>query len=238
MSDPRPTVGPFTEAIYARLPEVYRDADAAQDEGSSNYPLLRYLSLLADQLTAVVQLLGRLTYSPLDDRDNTDPPWDRYGSGMFGDDTYGDLDTADLVDPFNADAGWLPWLAQLVGVDLTNLDTTEQRAAIASPSDAWAHGTPPAIAKRVVPNLTGGQYVDVQPHHQGDPFTIAVITKADETAASSTWAQVQAIAPTWADLEALGDWSNVEAATIMREANKERPAGYKLEHVYLAPPPA
>ena len=232
MSDPRPTVGPFTDALYARLPEVYRDADEAQDEGRSNYPLLRYLSLLGDQLTQVADLLGRFTYDPLDERTNTDPAWDRYGSGLFGDDTYGDADVADLVDPGLADSAWLPWLAQLLGVNVTGLTIDETRAALANPSDAWAHGTPGAILKPVRELLPPGAYVDTLPHF-GDPFTIGLVTKQDETYGVTTWGDLETLAPTWADLEALGSWNNLEALTIVRAAWAERPAGYRLAHVYL-----
>lgn len=233
MSDPRPAVGPFTDTLYRRLPELYRDADDAQDEGRSNYPLLRYLSLVGDQLTQVAELLGRFTYDPLDDRDNTDPPWQRFGSGLFGDDTYGDNDVADLVDPALADTAWLPWLTQLVGVDVTGMTIPEARAAIADPSSTWAHGTREAIIRRARPLLGDEAYLDVVPHHQGDPFTMALVTKRSETTGATTWAELEVLAPTWADLEALGSWGNTETADVMVEALKERPAGYKLEHVYL-----
>lgn len=242
MSDPRPTVGPFTEALYARLPELYRVADEAQDEGRSNYPLLRYLSLVGDQLTRVADLLARLTYEPLDERDNTDEPWDRYGTGLFGTGTYGDVDIADLVDPHTADDAWLPWLAQLLGIDVTGLTADEQRAALADPSAAWAHGTRDAIISAVRPRLPDGSYVDVIPHHLGDPFTLGLVTKNDETTGVTTWAELEAAAPTWADLEALGSWGNTETASLVRAAQVERPAGYRLAHVYLenldtTPPP-
>lgn len=242
MSDPRPAVGPFTDTLYRRLPELYRDADDAQDEGRSNYPLLRYLSLVGDQLTQVAELLGRFTYDPLDDRDNTDPPWQRFGSGLFGDDTYGDNDVADLVDPALADTAWLPWLAQLVGVDVTGMTIPEARAAIADPSSTWAHGTREAIIRRARPRLGDEAYLDVVPHHQGDPFTMALVTKSDETYGSTTWAELAESAPTWADLEALGSWHNLEAASIIGDVQAERPAGFRIAHVYLedldtTPPP-
>ena len=244
MSDPRPEVGPFTAALYARLAELYRDADEAQDEGRSNYPLLRYLSLIGDQLTPLAQLLARLTYDPLDDRTNTDPAWDRYGSGLFGDDTYGDADSADLVDPALADSAWLPWLAQLLGVNIAGLTIEETRAALANPADAWAHGTPGAILRNVRELLPAGAYADTLAHHLGDPFTIGLVTKQDETYGVTTWADLMTLAPTWVELEALGSWNNLEALTIVRAAQDERPAGFRLAHVYLEdvdttpPPPA
>lgn len=231
MPDPRPTVGEFTELIYGRLPEFYRDADAAQADGPSNYPLLRYLSCLFDQLDTVSTLTTRFEYVPLDERD--DGPWQRFGSGTYGDATYGDQDTSDLTDPYTADAAWLPWLAQLVGVDVANLSVPDQRYAIAHPEDSWAHGTPRAITAAARAKLTGTKYAVVVPNYRADPFTIGLITREDETEGVTTWGELETIAPTWAELMALGDWSNLEAADVVREANKERPAGFKLEHAYL-----
>lgn len=217
MSDPRPQVGPATEAVYGGLPELYRDADAAQDTGPSNYPLLRFLALVLDQATPLAEYVARFTYDTLDERDNTDPAWPRYGTGTLGEGTYGGTDTADLVDPHTADAGWLPWLAQLLGVDATGLTPEETRDRLVDPSTAWAHGTPGAITDRVRPALAGGGYVDVVANYQGDPFTIALVTKADDTGTLTP-----------ADVEAL--------------AEPERPAGFLLPHVYLddfdnTPPP-
>lgn len=241
MSDPRPTVGPATEALYARLPELYREADAAQDTGPNNYPLLRFLSGILDQLTPVIELIARLSYVPLDDRyliaDGNSfgiaPPWQRFGDGLLGDDTYGDSDTADLVDPYTANAGWLPWLAQLLGINLAGLAVDEQRATLANPADAWAHGTPDALKREARRQAGAAAYVDVQAHHGGDPFVIGIITKNDESYGTTTFAELKEIAPTWADLEALGSYGNAETAAIMLAADVERPAGYQLAHAYL-----
>lgn len=201
----RPTVGPVTERLYATLPEVYRDADAAQGAGESGYPLLRYLALLLDQLTALEELRTRLTYVAPDEREDR-KPWRRYGDGSYGEGTYGDTDTADLTDPLTADARWLPWLAQLVGVPIDGLTVEAQRAAINTPQQAWARGTPVTIADEARPTLTGGQYVDVRPNYQGNPFLIALVTKAEETP------------PGYADTVA---------------GLRERPAGYRILNVYL-----
>lgn len=241
MSDPRPTVGAVTESVYAALPEFYRDADAAQDDGPSNYPLLRYLSLVLDQLEPIGELITRLTYIAQDERgDQPDggrmgvpEPWQRFGDDTFGAGTFGDADTSDLVNPSTADAGWLPWLAQLLGVNITGLTVDEARAALADPGSYWAHGTPSAIAREVGRQLPDGAYVDVHPHYGGDPFVIVVITKADETYGTTSWAELEDAAPTWADLEALGSWNAAEAAAVMIVASNERPAGYRLAHAYL-----
>lgn len=231
MSDPRPVVSDFTEDLYERLPEVYRSADAAQDVGESNYPLLRYLSLIGDQLASVIRYLDRFTYDPLDDRTNTDPPWSRYGSGRFGSGTYGDRDTADLVDPDRADASWLPWLCRLLGINPDGLDVEDMRAALREPEEAWAHGSPAAIARAVRRRIPDETYVDLRPRYLGNPFTIALVTESAN--GFSTWAELMELAPTWAELEAMGPWNNLESAPVMIAADVERPAGFQMVHVYL-----
>lgn len=241
MSDPRPTVTDVTEEQYAQLPEVYRDADAAQDTGASNYPLLRYLSILLDQLQPLADLITRITYVPMDERADlpagtpfeVPSPWQRLGTGQLGDDTFGDVDTSDLVDPTTADAGWLPWLAQLLGVDVTGLTVEETRDRLFQPADAWGHGTPAAIIREARRQLDPGDYVDVRPRFRADPFTIAVVTKRSETYGTTTWGELSDAAPTWGDLEALGSWNAAEAASVMLSANAERPAGYRIVHAYL-----
>lgn len=241
MSDPRPTTTEVTDRFYGSLPEVYRDADAAQDDGPSNYPLLRYLSLLLDQLQPIADLITRITYVPMDERADlpstsaleVPSPWQRFGTGEFGDDTFGDADTSDLVDPSTADAGWLAWLAQLLGVNVAGLDLADARALLFQPADSWAHGTPEAIARKARRQLDPDDYVDVRPHFAGEPFTIAVITKTAETYGTTTWGELNDAAPTWGDLEALGSWNAAEAASVMLVASSERPAGYRLVHAYL-----
>ena len=244
MSDPRPTVTEVTDRFYGSLPEVYRDADAAQDTGASNYPLLRYLATLLDQLQPLADLVTRVTYVPMDERGDlpsgnaleVPSPWQRFGTGTLGDDTFGDADTSDLVDPTTADAGWLAWLAQLLGVNIAGLSLADARALLFNPADSWAHGTPAAIAREAREarrQLDPDDYVDVRPHFEGDPFTIVVITKASETYGTTTWGDLEQTAPTWADLEALGSWSAAESAPVMIAASSERPAGYRLVHAYL-----
>lgn len=88
----RPDVSATTERLYGSLPAFYRDADEPLD-----WPLLRYLSLLGDQLGDLEELVDRIDFVRAED------------VGSAG-------DTSDLVDPATADAAWLPWLAQLVGI--------------------------------------------------------------------------------------------------------------------------
>lgn len=259
MTAPPPTVSAATLEAYDRLPEVYRDADATipgpshyEDgtyggdvygnvAGGRLYPLLRYLSLLLDQLAPVDTLIDRLTYVPDDDpRDPVElgtltrvPGPQFYGSGDYGTETYADSDTADLVDPTTAEAGWLPWLAQLLGVPTAGASTEELRAKLAAPEQAWAHGTADAIRATIAPGLTDTRYVDVLPHYTGDPFVLGVVTIREETPSLDTVGALEAALPRLSDLEAAGSLAGMQTPTVRVAGELERPAGYQLVHVYL-----
>lgn len=245
MSDPRPTVTPVTEAGYASLPELYRDADATQDTGPSNYPLLRYLSLLLDQLDTIAVLISRFTYIAQDERGDAvitwrmgvPEPWQRMGHGLFGSDTFGDADTSDLVDPATADASWLVWLAQLLGVTIHPGDTTDEtRTRLAHPEDAWAHGTPDAIIALVRRGLVDPDaYVDVRPHAGGNPFVINIITPSEAGGGvGASWAVLEPFG-TWAGIYAGRGttWADLRGVDIVEVAEAERPAGYRFIHTDL-----
>lgn len=196
----RPAVADRTETAYARLPEAYRDADAVLD-----WPLLRYLSLLLDQLEPLDALVERIDYDVEE----------------------GDA-TSDLVDGATANAGWFPWLAQLLGVDLTGLTIEQQREALADPTQAWAHGSPGALAAAAARGLTGTRSVTITPHHGGAPFVIGIGTKDSETTAPDSWGELKAYAPTWGDLHALGTFAKAAAPLVLSAVERERPAGYRL----------
>lgn len=63
----RPAVTPFTERLYARLPEYLRIADAQESSGGG-YPLLRYLSGASDEAGKIAEMLERIDYLPPGDR--------------------------------------------------------------------------------------------------------------------------------------------------------------------------
>lgn len=215
MPAPRPTTSSTTTRIYERLPELYRRADEEQDGGPAGYPLLRFLSLMADQLGDLETLVDRVAYFPPDE------------GGVPG-------DTSDLTDPATADLGWLVWLGQLVGVDAEALDVSVRRAAVAGASAGWRAGTRKAIASAAASVLTGTRYVAVESHYGGDPWVIEVRTRVSETPDASavipaivaarakpagvelvhtqyeaTWAAIEAENPTWADLEP-DTWTGIE----------------------------
>lgn len=209
----RPLVGDFTERLYATFPAFYRDTDEELD-----WPLLRWLSLIGDQAGDVDVLADRIGYLDVND------------GGAPG-------DTSDLVDPTVADAAWLPWLAQLVGVELLpELTEAERRDSIRIAPTGWRAGTKEGIALAASLALIGTKYVEVLDHYGGDPWAIGVRTRADETADpadvvasidtlrarpagytivtafyAASWATLAVHAPTWADWQALGSWAAVES---------------------------
>jgi hypothetical protein len=248
-----PTVAPLTAELYGALPELYRNADAAQADGPSNYPLLRYLSLIVDQLQPTGDIVDRLRFTPLDEFADVDPgngfgvsAWPRtfrtgtYGAGTFGTasgrpDARADV-SSDLVTAADADAGWFPWLAQLLGVTLTEGSTiAQQRATLADPATTWAHGTPAVIAAAAEEALPEGSVVNVVPHYAGDVFTIGLTSTADPGAPTATWGGLKAAAPTWGDLKAVGSFGAAHGGAVValraiRSAEKERPAGYRYAY--------
>lgn len=209
----RPIVSAFTERLYASLPAFYRDTDEGLD-----WPLLRYWSLIADQAGELDDLTDRIGYLASED------------GGAPG-------DTSDLVDPTTADAAWLPWQAQLVGVDLLpELTEVERRDAIRIAVTGWRAGTKDAIASAAALELTGTKYVEVLDHYEGDPWAIGVRTRADETVDpadvvasietfharpagftivtafyAASWGTLEAHYPTWATWEATGSWAVLQS---------------------------
>lgn len=207
-----PTVHPFTRRLYDELPEFYRDADA--DNGSPDgRPLLRFLSLVGDQLGAVEDLVDRL-----------DPD---VGAG------------SDLLDPYAADAAWLPFLAQLLGVAFLppGLSVDDQRAAIAGAVGGWRAGTRQALTDAARAALTDPSgYVSVRPHSGGDPFAIGVSVDPEYAPAdldlviaaiedaharpagirlvidlyAAAWATLESARDTWAGFDAVAGWARLE----------------------------
>lgn len=208
-----PVVHPTTQRIYDRLPEHYRTADA--DQVDPDYPLLRFLALIGDQLGELEDLVDRVDYLPPDE------------GGLPG-------DTSDLVDATTADAAWLPWLAQLVGAVLPpGLSEAAQRDAVQFAPGGWRAATKGAIADAARTALTGTKYVVIRDHYTGDPWKVEVRTRTTETpsvpavlaaivdkgakpagvelvatAYQATWAAVLAGRPTWADF-AGATWAEV-----------------------------
>lgn len=96
-------------------------------------------------------------------------------------------DTSDLGDPTTADAAWLPWMAQLVGVDLNpDLTPTQARDAVRYASAGWRAGTRSAVADAARSELTGTKYAAVYDHSisgigNGGVWDVLVVTRPTET---------------------------------------------------------
>lgn len=213
----RPVVEQATEDVYARLEEFRREADVVLD-----FPLLRYVSLVGDQLGDLAELVDRIDF-------RTEAEGGEPG------------DTSDLVDPAVADVAWLPWLAQVVGVRVGNLDTGALRDAIGGAVGSAA-ATKPAVAAAASSALTGTRYVLVRDHQAGSgaggEYDLTVFTLAGETPdtaavllavtnarakpagvrlwhafGGATWAQIEAAYPTWAARNGK-TWANLQLDAI------------------------
>lgn len=221
----------FTLRWYARLPDYIREADQAQSDGDTNYPLLRFLSTVGDQAGAVERLLEAITYIP--------------------DDEGGDSsDYSALTDPTKADPAWLAWLSQVVGIPYApDATLAARRQAIIDAPAYRAHGTAAAITRLAQTVLTGTKTVEVVTNYGepgfgsgtfgsgtfGDPapgganpWSIGIGTKASETPAFTTWASLHAAAPTWVRIQELGTWAGLEETGLLSTLEPERPAGFRF----------
>lgn len=97
--------------------------------------------------------------------------------------------STDLVDGTFADAEWLPWLTQLVGVDIETLASEEEiRNAISTGSGGFRAGSRDAIIDAVKSELTGTKYVQVfqnsnatAPIGTASMWNLLILTKYSET---------------------------------------------------------
>lgn len=209
-------VHPTTLRVYLELPLAYRDADE-----QLGWPLLAWLSLLLDQAGEIVDTVDRI-------------------------DITGDTDTAEvseLVAPDLADADWLPWLAQHVGVRPAGLSAAALRDAIKAATSGYRVGTKAAISDAARAALTGTQFVKVFDHSVANPgdggaWDVLIVTRAEETASgaavlaavlaagakpagvvlhqrsySASWTAMTTAYPTWADRNS-HRWLDLEEAGL------------------------
>lgn len=222
----QPAVHATTQALYDRLPGFYRDADS-KAPGVGDWPLLRYLSLIGDQLGEIEDLFARIEYVAPDDG---------------GDPTDTLENTSDLADPTTADIAWLPWMGQHVGVQVSSaLTDQEKRDAVKFASSGWRAATRSAVEDAAKTVLTGTKYVRVYDHAttRADAGTatqwdILIVTRPSETpdvqavldtvvakgakpagvvlhheAYDASWATLEASRPTWADWNDVA-WRDIE----------------------------
>lgn len=182
MSEPLPPdVSTLVDRLYHRLPGIYRQLDAGQ-----GWLLKRYLNCVlgaAGDIDDLVEAFrGSRAVGPA-----SPEPWALAADEMV---LYRDSRTSrlsSLGDPFAADAAWLPWLAQLVGVRLDPAASeTEQRDTIAYATSGYKAGTKRAMEDAARSALTGSRYARCVPQYRPDgvaagPWDVTIITRASET---------------------------------------------------------
>jgi hypothetical protein len=142
-----------TEQLYDRLPQCFRDEDPETD-----YTTKKFVYAVGTQIDSVAQKIERFSYVPPED-----------GAGYR---------TSDLADPATADAAWLPWLAQLVAVQLdTAIPVPDQRAAIQDSILGIKVGSKAAIEQAARSSLVGTKTVKVFDH--SDETSIGTETEWD-----------------------------------------------------------
>lgn len=111
--------------------------------------------------------------------------------------------TAEIANPAAAPRPWLPWLAYLVGIDLTGIPDAETRDAIADASTLQRRGSVRSIIRATQRTLTGSKSCRVYWNLSGvDPYLLTVVTLTAQTADSgATLAAAWTEKPAGVDLE-------------------------------------
>lgn len=211
--------------------EVYERLPAVYRDADpgTDWTLLRLLSLALDQVAPVAERADAMTP---------------------------DEGLPALVDPAAADAAWLPWLAQLVGLSAGDADTDGLRARLVDREVAWRHGSVDllrTLAREVAgpgadvvvtsewapPTMgstdagfgePGGTFGDfggrLRPGYEV-PWTIAAW--ADGAGDGLTWAGLEdATGGVIGELDRFGTWAGLEGAPIAAALADEVPAGWRL----------
>lgn len=180
-----PYMSHFVDMLYQRLPEVLRTLDARD----STWTLKRYLGSTLADMGLINDTIDRITgNSPVG-------PAAPEPGGLPGDDLArwraARVDhPSELGDPLAADAAWLPWMAQLVGVHLDPSATeAERRDTIRFTTSGYRAGTRQAIADAAGSALTGSKYAAVFVHTTvvsgnlvaGTTWDITIVTRSSET---------------------------------------------------------
>lgn len=156
----RPVLAPAPGPVLDRLYDRLPEHYRTADE-PLGYPLYRFLAGVCRELGQVEALIDRLD------------------TEIGG--------TSDLTDPMTADLAWLPWLAQLVGVQLrADLTPAEMRDAVRYASSGWRAGTKTAVADAAKTELTGTRFARVYDHSittpgDGGVWDVLIVTRTSET---------------------------------------------------------
>lgn len=177
----QPTVNPFAQRIFDRIPAVYRTFDA-----NSGYPFLLYIDAVTAELgdiqTTVDGIRGKRPVGPADPE-----PWSLHPSEADDYRTNRQSVLSTLGDPLVAEPAWLPWLVQMVGGRLDPAASVdEQRDTIRYATSGWQAGTISSIEYAARTALTGSQYAKCIPHMTdggaaGGPWDVAIMTRSSET---------------------------------------------------------
>jgi hypothetical protein len=136
-----PIYGDEMETLYSRLPGCYRDADVPND-----YVLKTWLNGLGYQLSEAGVFLDRFRYDTVED------------GGL-------PTDTCELVNPLVANEEWLPWIAQLLGLNLRGINSVqERRNFLADPNSAAMQGTTNSMIAAAQTALSGTKFVQFLDH--------------------------------------------------------------------------
>lgn len=154
---------PFTDRWFAALEDFRRTVD-----DTTGGQLLAFLDALGQLVDPATTLAARADYLTPDE------------GGAAG-------DTSDLVDPATADAGWLPYLAQVVyAVPLDGVtDSDERRRVILARAPGRIVGTKADVLAAAKGALTGTRTARVLDH--SDPtgaageWDVLVMTRPEET---------------------------------------------------------
>jgi hypothetical protein len=180
-----PIMSALVDRLYQRLPEAYRTLDGLD----RTWPFKRYLYAVLAQGGAI-----DATADSIDAVRPVGPaipePWALAADELAVWRAARQSRLSALGDPSQADAGWLAWLAQMVGAHLDpRASISEQRDTIRYATSGYRAGTRDAIADAAKSALTGSQYVAVMPHTKvtgsvivaGSAWDITVVTRTSET---------------------------------------------------------
>jgi len=237
-----PYMSALVDRLWDRLPETYRRMDA----NDLTWPFKRYLGGVLDHAgtidATITAVAGDRPVGPA-----APEPW-----GLAPDELERWREArvtrpSALADPDQAEASWLPWLAQLVGARLDPAATeAERRDTIRYATSGWRGGTRGAIEDAARSALTGTRFVRAVPHsvpsesggiEPGTVWDITIVTRTAETpdpdavlgavlrkgvkpAGAVLWhASYQA---TWDQIEAIlptwADWEDAGGWTAIEEA--------------------
>lgn len=145
-------------------------------------------------------------------------------------------DIGRLTDPENADAAWLPWLAQF-GVQITpSMTARDIRTAIASIATRTPASSEQLLAA-VKARLAGDQRAYLERHVGGDMWVLGVAVHPDDIAVTS-WNALEAEVPDWNSIEAAGSWEGLGDFAPLDSplVERETPVGVELVSVTYVEP--